>query len=221
MMKLKKGYKLLTLLLVLGISMSVVACGANKADDSANGATDTTDSKDLVTTEAGDTTNDNSASTDASEAGADASQIINKYWDGVSEKFSIIGGDLYSNVMDQGAAFNLESENAKDTLVGTFMLPEDVIPNITDIATITHMMNSNELACVVVKVDGVSEADLIEAIKDNVRNAEFMCGAPEKFYIGTTGGYVIYAYGNEGNIDELSTIVSAFAEEQFISQLPY
>ena len=129
------------------------------------------------------------------EAPASALEVLETVWEmyGDNDKFAVIGGDMGSPVNDGPGNYNLSDENIGYTL----LVPAEQLKNVTEAASMIHMMNANTFTCGVYRLaDGISAADFGNAMKDAVMNNQWMCGFPETLVIENVADtYVLVAFG--------------------------
>ena len=132
----------------------------------------------------------------AQEMPGSALEILETVWNSYSddEKFPVIGGNIEANIMDAPGSYDMAyAEN----MTWNLLVPEAQIANITEAASMIHMMNANTFTCGVFKLaEGVTAADFGAAMKDAVLNNQWMCGFPETLLIRNFGDtYVLVAFG--------------------------
>ena len=131
----------------------------------------------------------------AQELPASALEILENVWAKYedSEKFSIIGGNIEANIMDAPGNYDL---TYAENMTWNLLVPEDKIGNISEAASMIHMMNANTFTCGVFKLNSISATDFGAAMKDAVLNNQWMCGFPETLLIRNFGdAYVLVAFG--------------------------
>lgn len=182
--------KLVLLLTAAMLVLSVTACGGKTEDGTNNAAGNEV----AEGTENNDTTQENAAAT---VEVADSADVLNKVWDTFAEdqKFAAMGGDFNTPVDGAAGLFNIEDvENL------TFMLyiPADNVAMIDEAASLMHAMNANTFTGGAFHLTDAANAEaLTTALKDNIMNAQWMCGFPDKLMIFTVNGeYVVSAFGN-------------------------
>ena len=146
----------------------------------------------------------------AQQMPASALEILETVWASYSddEKFSIIGGNIEANIMDAPGNYDMAyAEN----MTWNLLVPEAQIANITEAASMIHMMNANSFTCGVFKLaDGVSAADFGAVMKDAVLNNQWMCGFPETLLIRNFGDtYVLVAFGINDAMNPFEAHLSA------------
>lgn len=177
--------KILSLILALSMVMTMAACGGKKTE----------------------------ATEPAVEAPASALEVLETVWGmyGNDEKFPVIGGDMGSPVSDGPGSYNLSDENIGYTL----LIPEEQLKNVTEAASMIHMMNANTFTCAVFRLaDGVKAADFGNAMKDAVMNNQWMCGFPETLVIQNIADtYVLVAFGvNDAMTPFMNYLAAAYPQ---------
>ncbi len=128
-------------------------------------------------------------------APASALEILETVWAAFAEeeKFPVIGGSMAAPVDGAPGSYDLADENISYSL----LIPAEQLANVTEAASMIHMMNSNTFTCAAFKLaEGVSAADFGAAMKDAVMNNQWMCGFPETLLIqDVAGAYVVVAFG--------------------------
>ena len=127
---------------------------------------------------------------------ASSLEILEKVWAeyGEDEKFPVMGGNIEDVVDNAPGNCNMEyAENLNFNLV----VPADQIANVTEAATMIHMMNANTFTGGVVKLaEGVDAAAFATAMRDAIQGNMWMCGFPDKLMVATIGDtYVVIAFG--------------------------
>ena len=132
----------------------------------------------------------------AQQLPASALEILETVWADYAEdeKFAVIGGNIEANIMDAPGNYDL---TYAENMTWNLLVPADQIPNITEAASMIHMMNANNFTCGVFKLtEGVTAADFGAAMKDAVLGNQWMCGFPETLLIRNFGDtYVLVAFG--------------------------
>ena len=131
----------------------------------------------------------------AQELPASALEILETVWAKYAddEKFSIVGGNIEANIMDAPGNYDL---TYAENMTWNLLVPADKIENISEAASMIHMMNANTFTCGVFKISNISAADFGAAMKDAVLNNQWMCGFPEQLLIRSFGdSYVLVAFG--------------------------
>ena len=166
--------KLISLALVLAMALSILAgCG---------------------TTPAGEAGNDNGGADVA--APASALEVLENIWAQYSEDemFPVIGGNMEAPV--DGAPGNYDMAYVEN-LPFNLIVPHTELANVTEAATMVHMMNANTFTAGVVKMaDGTDMAAFADTMADALKNNQWMCGMPETMNVSIIGGeYVLMAFG--------------------------
>ena len=131
----------------------------------------------------------------AQELPASALEILETVWAKYAddEKFAIVGGNIEANIMDAPGNYDL---TYAENMTWNLLVPADKIENISEAASMIHMMNANTFTCGVFKISNISAADFGAAMKDAVLNNQWMCGFPEQLLIRSFGdSYVLVAFG--------------------------
>ena len=150
------------------------------------------------------------AETPAQQLPASALEILETVWASYAddEKFAVVGGNIEANIMDAPGNYDMAyAEN----MTWNLLVPEAQIANITEAASMIHMMNANTFTCGVFKLaDGVTAADFGAAMKDAVLNNQWMCGFPETLLIRNFGDtYVLVAFGINDAMNPFEAHLSA------------
>lgn len=180
----KKLAILLSCIFVIGL----VGCGSKNADSQApaeeNGAVETVDA-------------------------ADATDLLVQVWNSYddAEKFPIGGGDYNNIVMDAPGKYDVSMVEDLDAVLG---LPQSCATMIDDAASIMHMMNANTFTAGAYHVsDAANQQTVVDSLKDNIMNRQWMCGFPDTLIVAKVGGeYVISAFGNAEIIENFKNKLS-------------
>ena len=178
--------KLTAMLLALLLVLSLCACGSNDSGAaSSNGAADST------------------------PVAASAEEILDTVWGTYAgdELFPIMGGNSENADWESPAAMDLANT---EELTYLLYLPADQIALVEDCAGMVHAMNLNTFTAGSFHVaDEANVQTVVDALKDAIMNAQWMCGFPEQLIIVTVGGdYVISAFGNGELIDNFQAKLS-------------
>ena len=127
---------------------------------------------------------------------ASALEVLENVWNlyGDDEKFAVIGGNMENPVDGVPGVYDMAyAENLSYNLV----IPAEELGNVTEAATMIHMMNANTFTAGVVKLaDGVDVATFATTMHDALVNNQWMCGFPDKMVIADMGGqYLLVAFG--------------------------
>ncbi len=109
------------------------------------------------------------------------------------QKFPVIGGSMAAPVDGAPGNYDLADENITFSL----MIPAEQLANVTEAASMIHMMNANTFTAAAFKLaEGVNAADFAAAMRDSIVNNQWICGFPEQLVINDlVGRYVIVAFG--------------------------
>ena len=159
--------KLICAILALTLMLSLAACGGKTAEETVP----------------------------AQEMPASALEILENVWADYAEeeKFPVIGGSMSAPVDNAPGSYDLADENITFQL----LIPAEELSNVTEAASMIHMMNANTFTCAAFKLEsGVTAADFGAAMKDAVMNNQWMCGFPDSLLIRAFGdSYVVMAFG--------------------------
>lgn len=153
---------------------------------------------------------DNSPSNgDSTSSLASAVEILNDVWDNFPEndKFDTIGGGTDNAVENKPGSVDITDT---DTLTYSLLVPESLQSEISEAASLVHMLNANTYTSVALKLKDADKDEFVETLKTDILNARFMCGFPERLVIISVGDYVAYAYG----ADDLVTTFKDIASEK-------
>lgn len=111
-----------------------------------------------------------------------------------NERFAIAGGDQDHMVMDGPGKFDVTKTEELDQILG---LPADQASAVEDAASMLHMMNANTFTGAVYRLKDGTDMDAFgEAVKNHIKERQWMCGFPDTFVvIRVDGSYVITAFG--------------------------
>lgn len=141
----------------------------------------------------------------ATSGPASALELMETVWAAYAdeEKFSVVGGSMAAPVDGAPGEFDLADENITFSL----MIPADQLENVTQAASLTHMLNSNTFTAAAFKLnDGIVPADFAAAMQDSVVNNQWICGFPEQLLIvSVPGGYVVSVFGAMDLIEVFKT----------------
>jgi predicted small lipoprotein YifL len=112
------------------------------------------------------------------------------------EKFSVYGGNpkenFEDNVWDAPGTYDLADENMSYNL----LIPADQIPNVDDVASMTHGMMANNFNSAVFRLKAGTDVKVFaDSLYQAVSGNMWICGMPESVIVATLGDYVIMAYG--------------------------
>ncbi len=182
--------KILAIVLALVMVMAMAACG----------------SKEATTTTAATTT----VSAVSVES---ALELMETVWANYAEDemFASIGGDFGNPVDNAPGTYSLEEAEG---LASVLLIPADQLANVTEAATLMHMMNANTFSGGAVRLaEGTDAAAFTKAVRDAIQNNQWMCGFPEKLLVATLGDYVVIAYGHSDAMGPFQQhLVEAYAD---------
>lgn len=126
-----------------------------------------------------------------------ALELLETVWNSYAddEKFAAAGGDASEEnmTMDGPGKFGVSDSAALDSTLG---FPAGEADKIDDAASLLHMMNANTFTCGAFHVKDTSALDnVVESVRENILNRQWICGFPEKLVIVTVGDYVVSFFG--------------------------
>lgn len=151
--------------------------------------------------------------TETTEPGpASALEVLENIWAlyGENEKFSIYGGNpkenYEDNVWDAPGVYDLADENMSYNL----LIPADLIPQVDDVASMTHGMMANNFNSAVFHVTAGNDVKTFaDAMYQAISGNMWICGMPERAIVAAIGEYVVMAYGVN---DPMTSFLNHLAE---------
>lgn len=179
--------KWIAILLALTLALALVGCGSKDASDDTAGGEENT------------------------PVAADSLELLTKVWDtyGDQEKFSAVGGDFNpdTQTMDAPGSFSLEDAQVLDN---TLAFPAANVDQLENAASLIHMLNANTFTCGAYQVkEGADLQALTTAIQENIAGRQWICGAPQQYYIATVDNFIIAAFGHDELMDVFKDKVAA------------
>ena len=142
-------------------------------------------------------------------AATDAADLLTQVWNSYddADKFAIGGGDYNNMVMDAPGKFDVSMVEDLDAMLG---LPQSSASMIDDAASILHMMNANTFTAGAYHVaDAANQQTVVDSLKENIMNRQWMCGFPDTLIVAKVGGeYVVSAFGNAEIIENFKNKLS-------------
>lgn len=146
-------------------------------------------------------------------AATDASDLLTQVWNSYADadKFPIGGGDFDNIVMDAPGKYDVSKAEEMNSTLG---LPQSSAALIDDAASMMHMMNANTFTGGVYHVaDAANQDAVVDSLKDNIMNRQWMCGFPDTLIVAKVGDeYVVSAFGNAEIIETFKTNLKATFE---------
>ncbi len=179
--------KLISLLLAMVMVAAMAAGCSQNANKETTAAT--TEATTQATTEAATEPETTAAAVELEGAVAILSAIWNEM--GEANQFPVVGGDNAYHLaqMEKDETYVMPSTPGKfdlaqsEELTYTMLVPTEEQSNITDAATMIHMMNSNNFSSGVYTVGAEVAANFAAAMKSAVLGNQWMCGMPETLLI--------------------------------------
>lgn len=132
--------------------------------------------------------------------------VLTKVWEtyGEDEKFFAMGGDMNNPVDNAPGAFDISDAESLDATLG---YPQSSVALIDEAASLVHAMNANTFTAGAYHVAETSEIEmLIEDVKDNIMNRQWLCGFPDTLIIVQIGeDTLVTAFGNAEIIENFKT----------------
>lgn len=143
--------------------------------------------------------------------------ILNTVWGayGEDEKFFAMGGDMNNIVDNAPGAFDIKDT---ESLAAQLVCSGDAAAMIDGAASIVHAMNANNFTGAAFHLTADADAEaFVAAMKDAIKNNQWLCGAPENVVIATLADYVVVAFGAADLIETFKTKLTASYEVAVIS----
>ena len=157
-----------------------------------------------------DNTDKNNENNENVNVPASALEVLEKIWADYAEdeKFAVIGGNMESPV--DGAPGNYDMAYAEN-MPYNLLIPADQLANITEAASMIHMMNANTFTAGVFHLaEGITAADFAATMQNAVQNNQWICGFPETLVIAAIGGeYVLVSFGVNDAMTPFQTHLTA------------
>ena len=237
--------KLIALLLALMLVLSLAACGNKEENNVENEeviedvteetteATTEDTTEEVVEDEPHDTSNDLPFVTpdgeiididdmgdyiNGTEGATETVSLLQTIWAlyGDEEKFPVMGGNPEAGVMDMPGVYDMAYAEG---LSSYLLIPADQMTNVTEAATMIHMMNTNTFTGGVVKLaDGVDVAAFAQVVRDAIQGNQWICGFPETMIIADlSNGCVLISYGVNDTMSVFQAkLTEAFAGAQIL-----
>ena len=173
------------LIMILMASVLLSGCRGNTQPTESSSTGGTT----LPSTQTTPTqTTQSTQGTPAGTANTQSAQILNNIWQAFAEdeRFAAYGGAIENSVTD--APGDLDMQNTEE-LTTRYLLPENSLQEVTEGASLVHMMNSNIFTGVVVKLSADAAAeDLAKAWRDTIQGNRWICGMPDRLLLADVDG---------------------------------
>lgn len=124
-----------------------------------------------------------------------------------ADKFPATGGSE-EHMKDGGPGkFDVSDAEALDFELG---FPKAQASEISDAASLMHMLNQNNFSCGVYRAKSAGNAEALAGkIKEHILARQWLCGFPEKLVILTVGDYVVSVFGIAELTDAFTAKLSA------------
>ncbi len=138
--------------------------------------------------------------------------ILNATWEKYAEdeKFFAMGGD-FNNIVDNApGAFDIADT---ESLAAQLVCKDDAATMIDGAASLIHAMNANTFTGAAYHLTDAKNAEaFVAAMKENIKNNQWMCGFPETLLIVTLGDYVVVSFGAADITETFKTHLTASFE---------
>lgn len=221
--------KLKAIILTLPLALALSACAGETPDTTPQTQTVTTAAQTTPaaadpapSTESATVPAETSTNASAGESGS-ALAVLEQIWAQYdeSQQFPAGGGDPSeaNSVMDGPGRFSLDDPSLADSVLG---MPESAGSDLTDAASLVHMMNANTFTAGAFQAAAPGDAaDLAEQLRSNIQTRQWMCGFPEKLLILSMDDCVVSAFGNGEMIELFKTnAMAAFGETKILVEEP-
>lgn len=157
-------------------------------------------------------------STDPTQTGTktQAGQILGNIWAqyGDEERFAVYGGAVENSVADAPGDLDMENE---EELMSRYLLPEGVLVDVSEGASLVHLMNNNIFTAVAVKT-ARSPKETAKAWRDSVQQNRWICGQPDRLLMADVDGdHLLLAFGSEDAMNTFKTkLESAYPQAQIL-----
>ncbi len=178
--------KLIALLLALVMILALAACGSGAAPE----------------------TEQNAAAEELTPLA-----LLESVWTlyGEDEKFAVMGGNPEAGIMDAPGSWDMAMTEG---LIYSLLIPGEDMQNVTEAATMIHMMNANTFTGGAVKLaEGTDTAAFAANVRDAIAGNQWICGFPEKMLIAEAGGCVVIAFGVEQAMTSFATHLTEAAAD--------
>ena len=143
------------------------------------------------------TTTPTQGSTNSGAAGTQSAGLLSAIWElfPEEERFASYGGTVEHAVTD--APGDLDMKNT-DELTAHYLIPQDRLAEVTEGASLVHMMNSNIFTAAVLKLSGQeTAAAFAESWRTAIQGNRWICGQPDKLLmLELEEGHILMAFGS-------------------------
>lgn len=135
-----------------------------------------------------------------------STETLTAIWSSYKEedRFAAYGGAVENSVADAPGALDMTNT---EEITGRYLLPEDQLANVTEAASLVHMMNNNIFTAVVFGLkDNADMQAVAEVLFDNVMNNQWICGQPDKVVIADMGNnQLLMVFGSNEAVEVFKT----------------
>ena len=197
--------KTVRLLLVLSLILGLLAgCAKNvPQEDNGNITGDQSSSDTLIPDMSGNTQEDLLDKTKTQSC-----QHLQDLWEAIpeEERFAAYGGTVESAT--DNAPGELDMQNTEE-LTTKYLLPAEHLENVSEAASLVHMMNSNIFTAVAVKLkQPESMTQLYEAWRNAIQNNRWICGQPDRLLMAKLDdNHLLMAFGSAEIMEKVSSLL--------------
>ncbi len=200
-------------LLILTLCLILTGCTGNTGGNSTPSTQATTPST-TPSTGATEPSGSTGASDPTESTGGDSQQatesvsLLQKIWDAVpeAERFSAYGGTVEHST--ENAPGPLDVTDAEE-LTTKYLIPQDQLTNITEAASLVHLMNSNIFTGAAFRLAENADAEAFaKALRDNLQKTEWICGQPDRLLIGQMQNHLVMAFGEQELMTSFQTVLT-------------
>ncbi len=128
---------------------------------------------------------------------SEAVGVLQSIWDAIPEdnRFAAYGGTIEHSTED--APGDLDLQNTEE-LTTKYLIPAARLGEITEGASLVHLMNSNIFTGAVFRLsEGTDLNGFAKALRDNLQQTQWICGQPDRLLIGQVQELLLMAFGEQ------------------------
>ena len=131
--------------------------------------------------------------------------ILNTVWTSYAEdeKFFAMGGDMNNIVDNAPGKFDIADT---ESLAAQLVCSDDAAAMVDGAASLMHAMNANTFTGAAYHLADANNKDaFVAAMKDGIKNNQWLCGFPETVLIASLADYVVVAFGAGDIVENFKT----------------
>lgn len=136
-------------------------------------------------------------------------QYLTDLWEAFPEeqRFAAYGGTVESAT--DNAPGELDMQNTEE-LTTKYLLPETQLSNVSEAASLVHMMNSNIFTAAVVKLtQAEAMTPLYEAWRDTIQSNRWICGQPDKLLMAKLdSNHLLMVFGSAEIMEKFAGLLT-------------